>query len=124
MPKSNPTTPDKLLCSLGLCARAGALVFGTPMVCEALRTGGKKKPLLVLEAADTSDGTHKRLTDKCNSYQTRHVRLPFDGATMAKALGKSATLAAVAICDEHLCRMIDAQLAACEQLQHSNNNDN
>lgn len=123
MPKSK-TTPNKLLSSLGLCARAGALIFGTPMVCEALRSGGKKKPLLVLEAADTSDGTHKRLTDKCASYQTRHVRLSFDGATLARALGKSATLAAVAICDEQLCRMIDAQLAASEQNEHQSNSNN
>ena len=124
MPKSNQPTTDKLLLSLGLCARAGALVYGTPMVCEALRTSGKKKPLLVLEASDTSDGTHKRLTDKCKTYQTRHVRLTQDGATLAAALGKSASLAAVAVCDESLCRMIDAQLAACEQVQQSNNNDN
>lgn len=123
MPKSK-TTPDKLLLSLGLCARAGALVYGTPMVCEALRSGGRKKPLLVLEAADTSDGTHKRLTDKCTSYQTRHVRLDVDGATLAKALGKSASLAAVAVCDGQLCRMIDARLAASEQNEHSNNSNN
>ncbi len=114
MPKSKCEGQDKLLSSLGLCARAGALVFGTPMVCEAMRKGGGKRPLLVLEACDTSDGTHKRLTDKCNSYAVRHVRLGVDGKTLAAALGKSASLAAVAICDENLCRMIDAQLSAIE----------
>ena len=117
MPQSNKTGQDKLLSSLGLCARAGALVFGTPMVCEAMRTGGKKKPLLVIEARDTSDSTHKRLTDKCNTYATRHIRLAYDGETLAAALGKSASLAAVAICDPNFCRMIDAQLAAIEQNQ-------
>lgn len=118
MPQSNRPEHSKLLTSLGLCARAGALVFGTPMVCEAMRAGGKKKPLLVLEASDTSDGTHKRLTDKCSSYATRHVRLDIDGTTLAAALGKSASLAAVAVCDESLCRMIDARLEAVEQNQH------
>ncbi|MBR0442794.1 MAG: 50S ribosomal protein L7ae [Clostridia bacterium] len=118
MPQSKREASNKLLSSLGLCARAGALVFGTTMVCEAMRTGGKKKPLLVLEASDTSGGTHKRLTDKCTTYATRHVRLACDGQTLAAALGKSASLAAVAICDENLCRMIDAQLAATEQQQH------
>lgn len=117
MPQSKQTEQNKLLTSLGLCARAGALVFGTPMVCEAMRAGGRKKPLLVLEASDTSDGTHKRLTDKCNSYGTRHVRLGVDGKTLAAALGKSASLAAVAVCDGSLCRMIDARLEASEQNQ-------
>jgi ribosomal protein L7Ae-like RNA K-turn-binding protein len=104
--------PDHLLSSLGLCARAGALVFGTPMVCEALRA--TKRPYLVLEAADTSEGTHKRLTDKCTFYGVRHVRLPYSAGELAAAVGKSATLAAVAVRDEQLCRMLDAKLSAFE----------
>jgi len=41
---------DKLLSTLGLCARARKLVMGTPMVCEALRD--KKTPVIaVLEAS-------------------------------------------------------------------------
>ncbi len=101
-----------LLTSLGLCARAGALVYGTPMVCEALRA--TKRPYLVLEAADTSDGTHKRLTDKCSFYHVRHARLSCTGAELAAAVGKSATLAAVAVRDEQLCRMLEAKLASLE----------
>lgn len=103
-------SPDKLLRSLGLCARAGALIFGTSMVCEAMRAKGKKKPLVVFEAGDTSAATHKRLTDKCTYYGVRHVRLPHTGAVLAAALGKSASLAAVAVCDENFCRMLNAQL--------------
>ena len=102
--------PTHLLSSLGLCARAGALVFGTPMVCEALRSA--KRPYLVLEAADTSDGTHKRLTDKCSFYHVRHVRLAFTGGELAAAVGKTATLAAVAVRDEQLCRMLEAKLTS------------
>ena len=44
-------TESKLLSSLGLCARARALIIGTPMVIEALRKSGADKPRLVLEAA-------------------------------------------------------------------------
>ena len=109
MPENEKAAQDKLLSSLGLCARAGALVFGTPMVCEALRCG-KKKPRLVLEASDTSDNTHKKLTDKCSHYGVRHHRLPYTGAVLGAALGKSGTLAAVAVCDDNLCRMLDAHL--------------
>ena len=112
MPQSKSEAQDKLLSSLGLCARAGALVYGTPMVCEAMRASDKKRPQLVLEAADTSDNTHKKLTDKCNYYHVRHVRLPHTGQTLAAALGKSSVLAAVAVCDESLCRMLDAHLDA------------
>lgn len=110
MPQSRSDGSAKLLSSLGLCARAGALVYGTPMVCEALRAGGKKQPLLVLEAADTSEATHKKLTDKCTFYGVRHVRLPVGGDALAAALGKSAVLAAVAVCDESLCRMLAPRL--------------
>lgn len=107
MPPSRSEGQNKLLSSLGLCARAGALIFGTPMVCEAMRQGGKKQPRLVLEAADTSENTHKKLTDKCTYYGVRHVRLAATGEELAAALGKSATLAAVAVCDEQMCRMLE-----------------
>ena len=40
----------ELLGALGLCARAGKLIFGIPMICEALKAGGKNCPVLVMEA--------------------------------------------------------------------------
>ena len=83
---------SKLLNSLGLCARAGGVIFGVPMVCEALRKGGSKTPIIVLESSDTSENTHKRITDKCNFYKTRHVRIDCTGDELASALGKSANL--------------------------------
>jgi ribosomal protein L7Ae-like RNA K-turn-binding protein len=100
---------NKLLSSLGLCVRAGAVVFGTPMVCEALAKPGKV--CLVLESADTSAGTHKRLTDKCAYYGVRHVRLDVGGVELAAALGKHAHLAAVALTDARLCDMVSAHIA-------------
>ena len=47
-----------VLRALGLCKRAGALITGTPMICDALRDG-KRKPLMVLVASDVSEGTKK-----------------------------------------------------------------
>ena len=73
---SAPTPKDKLLSTVGLCARARKLVMGTPMVCEALRKGGKYPPLAVLEASDTSDNTHAKLSSKCAYYRTPLYRLP------------------------------------------------
>ncbi len=109
---------QKLLSGLGLCAKAGALIYGTPMVCEALRD--KRKPCLVLEASDTSASTHKKISDKCNFYQVQHVRLPVTGEDLAAALGKRSTLAAVAVRDENLCRVVTAAFIALgEQTEQS-----
>lgn len=98
---------EKLLLSLGLCVRAGKTVCGVPMICEAMRRGGKNAPVLVLEASDTSENTHKKITDKCKFYGVRHVRIECAGDTLAAALGKSASLGAVALTDAGMCRMIE-----------------
>ena len=103
----NEENEKKLLCSLGLCARAGKVIFGVPMICEAMRRGGKGQPLLILEATDTSENTHKKIADKAAYYKVRTVRLECDGATLALALGKTSSLAAIAINDVQMCRMIE-----------------
>lgn len=100
----------KLLSALGLCVRAGRVVFGVPMICEAMRRGGTSAPVTVFEASDTSENTHKRLTDKCNFYKVKHIRLQCDGVTLAEALGKSATLAAVAVTDPRMSEMVEKNL--------------
>ena len=51
----------RILGSLGLCSKAGKLIFGVPMIIEAMQKG--KNVLLVLEAGDTSDNTHKKISD-------------------------------------------------------------
>ena len=100
----------KILSSLGLCARAGKLIFGVPMICEAMRRGGVGSPRIVLEAADTSENTHKKISDKCKFYQIRQIQLSCDGATLAAALGKTASLAAVAVSDAELCKLVESAL--------------
>ena len=97
----------RFLSSLGLCARAGKLIYGVPMICEALKKGGASKPVLIVEASDTSEGTHKKIVNKADFYQVRTVRIDCDGATLASALGKTSSLAAVAIKDEKMCNMIE-----------------
>ena len=80
------------------------------MICDALRRGGKNSPLLVLEAADTSENTHKRLTDKCSYYNIRHVRLLCTGEELAAAVGKSSTIGAVAVTDENFVKLIEKNI--------------
>lgn len=97
----------RILRALGLCARARKLIFGVPMICEAMRGGTKNYPLLVLEASDTSENTHKKIADKAAFYKVRTVRLNCDGATLASALGKTSSLGAVAIIDAQMCKMVE-----------------
>lgn len=113
---SAPTPKDKLLSTVGLCARARKLVMGTPMVCEALRKGGKYPPLAVLEASDTSDNTHAKLSSKCAYYRTPLYRLPVTTDELGHAIGKSGLVAAVAVTDEQLLRALTPHLPAPEAL--------
>ena len=98
-----------VLRALGLCRRAGALVSGTPMICDALRDG-KRKPLMVLMASDVSEGTKKKLTDKCTFYETRLVTLATGGEDLAKAVGKTGFLASVAVTDKNLAELVKKSL--------------
>ena len=95
----------KTLQALGLCAKARQLVLGTPMICDALKS--KKKPYLVLCASDNSENTAKRLADRTAFYGVRMIRLEIDGEALAAAVGKSGRVAAVAVCDENLCRLVE-----------------
>ena len=100
MEKKEIPQTERVLGLLGLVARARRCVFGTPMVCDAMRAG--KKLWLVVEACDTSENTHKRITDRCSYYGVRHVRSEVKTDALAHALGKSGDLAVVAGTDESL----------------------
>ena len=99
---------EKILNALGLCARARGLVYGTPMVCEALRA--RQKPRLVVEASKNSGNTSKRIADKCAFYGVELVQIAADGEALARAVGKSGWVAAVAITDENLCRLVQSAM--------------
>lgn len=99
---------DRTLGALGLCAKARALICGTPMICDAL--AGKHKPLLVVAAGDNSEATDKRLADKCRYYGVRLTRIQKSGEELAGAVGKDGRLAAVAITDPNLCRLVSGTL--------------
>lgn len=99
-----------LLGMIGICRRAGKTVIGTDMVCEHLKKRGnkdtnEKNDVVVLEASDTSENTHKKLSDKCIFYNVKHIRLQFDCSALGKAVGKDHT-AAVAVIDANLCMAI------------------
>ena len=107
--KAEKNALQKTLDALGLCAKARRLTVGTPMICEALRK--PVKPFLVLCANDNSENTVKKLTDKCAFYGVSIVTLPADGAQLAAAVGKQSRVAAVAVTDENLYRLVKGTLA-------------
>lgn len=99
-----------LLGMIGICRGAGATVIGVPMICDELRKRGiGYRHIIVFEASDTSNNTHKKITDKCNYYKVRHIRLASDCLTLGGAVGKSA-VAAVAVMGENFCRAVEGKL--------------
>jgi len=100
---------EGVLRALGLCSKAGKLITGVPMICDAMSAG--KAPFLVVAAGDNAKNSEKRLGDKCAYYGVRLCTLDTDGETLARAVGKTARLAAVAVTDENLCRLVLSKLA-------------
>ncbi len=96
---------QKLLRLLGLAARAGKLVYGTPMVCEELKKG--KKVYFVFEASGTSDNTHKRIGDRCRFYNVRLIEVGLNTEEFAHLLGKSGELAVAALTDASFAQGIE-----------------
>ncbi len=107
-----PAPQKQLLFALGMCSKAGRLIFGTPMILEALR--GKRQPFLVVCANDNSPATAKRLQDKCGSYGVERADAMIGGAQLAHAVGKTGHLAAVAVTDENLARLVRGAMRTSE----------
>ena len=60
---------NKILSLIGMCKRAGKLVTGEQAVLDSV----KKSSLLVIIANDSSEGTKKKLTDKCKTYNVKYI---------------------------------------------------
>ena len=105
-----------LLFSLGLCAKAGKLIYGVPMVCEALKK--QKSVVAVFSAADNSPNSAKRLSDRCTFYGVPLYTLSVDGDTLSSAVGKSGRLAALAVTDSNLAALVLSKLP--NQVQDDN----
>ena len=100
---------------IGLCARARKLVVGTPLVCEALRKGGRTPVLAVIEAADTSANTHDKLTSKCGFYRTPLYRIEATTEELGHAIGKAGVVAAVGVTDPHLFELVSRYLTPAKE---------
>lgn len=105
--------PDRLLGMLGLCRRAGKLVLGTELVCLAMAE--RKKPCLVLVCAEASENTRKKVRTKSEYYCLPCREAPLSPETLGQAVGKSGSIAAVAVTDENMAAAVARLLEEPEQ---------
>ena len=99
---------DKLLSMLGLCRRAGSVIIGTDLVTKSLPSGKIK---LVMYAADSSQNTEKKITDKCSFYGVKCVKIEQDGAELGHAIGKAATVCVVGITDSNFSKTLSTLIS-------------
>ena len=82
---------------IGLSRRAGKCIIGTELICRALPKGEVR---LVVVSATASAPTKKKLTVKCDFYGVKHVESTIDTDGLGSLVGKSSSVAAVAITDD------------------------
>ena len=94
------TDIKRALSMIGLCKKAGRLTSGVPLVCEG-------RAFLTVYASGASENSVKRVCDKCKSYETLVKALDVTPEELAKAIGKSGAVAAVAILDRGFAEAIE-----------------
>ena len=88
---------------LGLAMRAGRLIVGTELVCLAMP---KRKVKLTIISNEASDSTKKKLSVKSEFYGLSSLLVDLDMEELARVIGKSSQVAAVAVTDENLAKKI------------------
>ncbi len=86
----------KALSLIGMCKKAGRIVSGVPIVCDAMRDN---KLSLVVYAAKAAENSVKRVTDKAKTYKTQALALDVSPEELGHAIGKAGAVAAVGISD-------------------------
>lgn len=99
---------SNLLGVIGLACRAGKLKFGTEQTVLAIRS--LNKPCLVCVAIDASDNSKKRILDSCSFHSVDCVIIEETKAHLAKSIGKTMDVSAVAVIDDNFKAAIMKQL--------------
>lgn len=86
----------RALSMIGMCKKAGRLISGVPLVCDAVREG---RAYLTLYASGASANSVKRITDKCASYDAKIAVIDVTPEELGKAIGKCGAVAAVCTTD-------------------------
>ena len=88
---------SKLQKYIGFAWAAKGLILGTDLVVTSIR---RRQAKLVLLAVDASDRTAKQVLDKSGFYGVDAVRIDCTMEDLARAVGKEAPVAAVAVTDK------------------------
>lgn len=99
---------SKLLTTLGLCRRAGRLVCGTPLVCEALRRRDGERVLAIIASLGASEATRKKIGFKCEFYGVPLYLTDASPVELASAIGKGGAVACVGVRDENFVKALQA----------------
>ncbi len=91
---------------LGLAYRARKCSTGEETIVQDIQ---RNKAKFLLIANDISEGTKKKMTDKCQSFHVPYVEVD-DRATLGHAIGKSERVA-VAILDEGFAKKLQSLLS-------------
>lgn len=105
---------NKALSTIGICVKAGKVIFGIPLICEALKNNERNAPILVVTANDISQNSKKRITDRCRFYSVEQITLPVCADELGRAVGKGRAVGAIGITDKNLST---ALLTAIEKAQ-------
>ena len=79
------------------------MIIGTDLVCRAMPKGDIK---LVLISGTASAPTKKKLSVKSDFYGIQWIEAVIDTESLGKILGKSGSVAAIAVTDERLAEEI------------------
>ena len=90
---------------IGLCIRARACSFGFE---NALNMLQKSKSYLVIVSEDASEGTKKRMADKCRSYDTEIAVLDIRETLNRLKVKKEVKI--ISINDENFKKLFDKRL--------------
>ena len=95
----------EILNFIGLMNRAGALITGTELVLNGVRS---KKVKLVLIDSSVSENTLKKITDKCTYYHVSYIKMPA-GTELGLAIGNSSRKV-IGITDQHFVKALKRKL--------------
>ena len=91
---------DSFLSSLGICKRAGKLVFGFETIKTAMQKG---QAVLVFTARDLSQKTTKELRYLCSQMDVEIIETDYDMQSLGSSIGKKT--GTIAVTDEGLAEM-------------------
>lgn len=97
---------NKLLSSIGLARKAGKVLLGADVVCDAAK-GGKVKLILVSEGA--SENTKRRIRECSETAKVKMTVVEAETEALGAAVGKR-PLACVGITDENFVKLIERNI--------------